>query len=89
MRSAGFTDLDELDCTEAYLTTLRGWHDGSMARADELIALWGRQLFDERAADRRASIAAVEAGWQRRVMISAARPTRRLLRQAPGRTPTL
>ena len=74
MRSAGFVDIDETDYTAQYDETLRGWIDHSDERSAELVALWGRQLFTERQADRRSSIEAVEAGWQRRSLISATRP---------------
>ena len=74
MRSAGFVDIEETDYTEQYHETLRGWHDHSAQRSTELVKLWGRQLFTERQADRRASLEAIEAGWQRRILISATRP---------------
>ena len=74
MRSAGFVDIDETDCTPEYDTTLRGWHDHTLERAEELEGMWGRELFTERQADWQAAIEAVAAGWQRRVLISATRP---------------
>jgi hypothetical protein len=74
MRSAGFADIDETDYTAQYHKTLRGWHDHSAERSKELVALWGYELFTERQADRRSSIEAVDAGWQRRILISATRP---------------
>jgi hypothetical protein len=77
MRSAGFVDIDETDYTEQYHETLRGWRDHSAERSAELVALWGQPLFTERQADRRSSIEAVEAGWQRRILISANRPQAR------------
>ena len=76
MHSAGFADIDETDYTSAYHATLRGWRDHSEERQDELVALWGHQLFTQRQADRRTAIEAVEAGWQRRILISATRPRR-------------
>lgn len=74
MRSAGFVDIDETDYTEQYHETLGGWRDHSAERSAELVELWGCQLFTERQADRRAAIEAVEAGWQRRILISATCP---------------
>jgi hypothetical protein len=74
MRSAGFDDIDETDYTAQYHETLRGWHDHSAERSEELVALWGSELFTERQGDRRSSIEAVEAGWQRRILVSATRP---------------
>jgi len=74
MRSADFVDIDEIDYTDQYHETLRAWHDHSAERSAELVALWGNTLFTERQADRRSSIEAVEAGWQRRTLISATRP---------------
>jgi len=74
MQSAGFVDIDEIDYTEQYLKTLHGWLDHSAERSAELVELWGNELFAQRQADRRSAIEAVEAGWQRRVLISATRP---------------
>lgn len=69
MRSAGFVDVEEIDRTSDYLATLRAWHDRSQARADDLAALIGADAFEERQAERRAAIDAVEDGIQRRVLI--------------------
>ena len=77
MKSAGFIDIDETDYTEQYHETLRGWLDQSAERSAELVPLWGYELFTERQADRRSAIEAVEAGWQRRILISATRPHKR------------
>jgi cyclopropane fatty-acyl-phospholipid synthase-like methyltransferase len=77
MQSAGFVDIDETDCTDRYLQTLRGWHDHSGDREDELVALWGADLFKERQEARRAAIEAVQDGLQRRVLISAAKRPKR------------
>lgn len=74
LRSAGFVDIDELDRTADYLDTLRAWHDRSAEHADELIALTSRDVFEDRQSERRAALAAVEAGIQRRVLIVATAP---------------
>ena len=94
MRSAGFIDVEEIDRTPEYLETLRGWHDLYAAHEDELVPLISRQLFDDRQHDRRAALAAIEAGYQRRVLIVGANPmsrqrtTRRVMAARAGRDPS-
>jgi cyclopropane fatty-acyl-phospholipid synthase-like methyltransferase len=80
MQSAGFADIVEIDCTEQYLRTLRGWYEHSNERDTELVELWGAEIFRERQADRLAAIEAVEDGLQRRVLVCAARPQKRSTR---------
>jgi hypothetical protein len=80
MRSAGFAEIDETDCTDRYLKTLRGWYDHSSDREDELVSLWGADLFKERQEARSAAIEAVQDGLQRRVLISAAKCQKRSTR---------
>ena len=81
MRSAGFADINETDCTDRYLDTLRGWYHHSSDREDELVALWGADLFKQRQEARLAAIEAVQDGLQRRALITAAkrRPAARKL----------
>jgi cyclopropane fatty-acyl-phospholipid synthase-like methyltransferase len=74
MRSAGFVDIEEVDATNEYLDTLRGWYERSAEREDELVGLWGAELFVDRQRDRHNAMEAVEAGVQRRVLITGTRP---------------
>jgi len=76
VRSAGFVDVEEIDCTADYHATMRAWIEQSDARADELAAVISRALLDERQRERRNALAAIEAGLQRRVMIGGRRPGR-------------
>ena len=76
MRSAGFIDVEELDRTPEYAETLRSWYDRYEEHAVEVIALISRQTFEERQRDRLAAIAAVEAGYQRRVLVLGVNPGR-------------
>ncbi|MDQ1710046.1 MAG: hypothetical protein QOG49_1431 [Frankiaceae bacterium] len=76
MRSAGFVDIETLDCTDQFAQTMRAWHDRSEELADELIAVISREVFEERQSDRRAALAAIEAGVQRRELIVGSARTR-------------
>jgi cyclopropane fatty-acyl-phospholipid synthase-like methyltransferase len=69
MHSAGFVDVEALDCTAEFAETMQAWHDRSEEHADELIALISRDAFEERQSDRRAALAAIEAGVQRRELV--------------------
>lgn len=74
MHSAGFVDVEALDYTSEFAATMRAWHDRSEEHADELIALMSRDVFGERQSDRRAALAAIEAGVQRRELVVGTRP---------------
>lgn len=82
LRSAGFDDVEELDRTAEYLVTLRGWYDRSEEHAEELAALVSQERFAERQRERRAAIDAVEAGLQRRVLLTGVRPLGGRIRDA-------
>ena len=76
MRSAGFVDVKELDRTPEYAETLRSWYDRYEEHRVEVIALISRETFEERQRDRLAAIAALEAGYQRRVLVLGVNPGR-------------
>ena len=85
MRSAGFIDVEELDRTPEYAETLRSWYDRYEEHAAEVIALISRETFEERQRDRLAAIAAVEAGYQRRVLVLGVNPGRPKENSRPSR----
>jgi hypothetical protein len=73
LHAAGFADVDELDVTEAFVTTQRAWLDGRARHRDELAALEAPGAFDQRQADHRTQLAATEAGLLRGSLLSAVR----------------
>jgi hypothetical protein len=76
LASAGFVDVGEHDLTPAFVVTARGWLHESEQHATELAAIESPELFTERQHDRRAMLAALEAGLLRRALFTAVRPSR-------------
>lgn len=76
LRNAGFDDVVARDVTEEYLVTAIGWLRETEAHADELSSLEPRQTFDDRQAERRRMIAAIEDGLLHRSMVIGTKPTR-------------
>ncbi len=74
LRSAGFADIEEVDETEEYLRTARGWYEGRERHAAELREHEGTLAFDEGQASRRQRIEFIEAGLLRRALFAAVRP---------------
>ena len=73
LRSAGFRDITETDVTSAFRATAAAWLAQSEAHADELVRLKPPGAFQQRQADRRAMLAAVDAGLLRRALLLARR----------------
>jgi hypothetical protein len=63
---AGFKSVVEADLTEDFLIAARAWYEGREARASELRATFGDSWFEDRQADSRAMIPAIEEGLLRR-----------------------
>lgn len=74
MRSAGFVEVEEIDRTAEYRETLAAWYDAHEQHAQEMRALVGSEAFDDRQRDRRAALAAVDDGLQRRVLMVGVAP---------------
>ena len=72
--AAGFTDVNELDCTAEFAAVTRAWIEQWDLHYEELAALLGKGVVDERQADRRAQLAATEDGILRRSLFTARRP---------------
>ena len=66
--SAGFKRVDEVDLTDEFLITNRGWHDGRERYRDEFVATEGIASFEERQQDSRSQIAGIESGILRRAL---------------------
>jgi hypothetical protein len=73
LRSAGFTDVTEVDLTPAFRATAAAWLAHCEAHADELALLEPPGAFAQRQADRRAMLAAIDAGLLRRALVLARR----------------
>lgn len=71
LRDAGFCDIEETDVTSAYRTSLRDLLDWSAKRRDDLRAVLGDDVFEERQNDRRVQLTAVDRGLLRRSMLVA------------------
>ena len=76
LRRAGFVDIVEEDVTGAYLETARRWLHHSDEMEPELAGLDLAASFDERQANRRTAIAAIEDGLLKRSRFVARRPDR-------------
>jgi hypothetical protein len=73
LRSAGFADVTEVDVTPAFRATAAAWLAEWESHADELAQLEPPGAFEQRLADRRALLAAVDAGLLCRAMLVARR----------------
>jgi hypothetical protein len=73
LRSAGFGEITELDVTPAFRDTAAAWLAESEAHATELARLEPPGAFAQRQADRRAMLAAIDAGLLRRALLCARR----------------
>ncbi len=73
LRSARFGDITELDVTAGFRATAAAWLSESQAHADELARLELPGAFAQRQIDRRAMLAAIDAGLLRRALLFARR----------------
>jgi hypothetical protein len=69
--SAGFGDITELDVTPEFRATAAAWLAEAAAHAEELAPLEPAGAFEQRQADRRAMLAAIDAGLLRRALLLA------------------
>lgn len=76
LESVRFTDIQHRDITDDYLATAREWLHQSLPRRDALTAVEGAQQVEERIQGWQHAIHALEAGWLRRTMYTAQRPSR-------------
>lgn len=73
LTTAGFHEISALDQTSEYGATQRRWIEVSNRYEEELRATIGLEAFDERRADRRATLEAIETGLLSRFRYSARR----------------
>jgi hypothetical protein len=73
LRSAGFLEVTEQDVAPAFRATAAAWLVDSESHANELARLEPPGAFGQRQADRRALLAAIDAGLLRRALLFARR----------------
>jgi hypothetical protein len=73
LEAAGFTDVTETDCTAEFGVVTRAWMEQWEQHRDPLVGLMGEGVVDERQADRRAQLGAIEDGILRRSLFTARR----------------
>ncbi len=71
--AAGFEQIEELDLTDAFLTTTRAWLQARLHYAGELRRVEGPDC-DQRISENRTTIRAIEAGLLRRSLFVAVSP---------------
>jgi hypothetical protein len=76
LASAGFVDVEEHDLTPAFVVTARAWLHESERHAEALAAIESPEVFGQRQRDRRALLAALEAGLLRRALFTTVRRSR-------------
>lgn len=73
LRTAGFIDVEVVDLTAEYRITQQAKIDETDRRRDDLLALVGREEYDESRRDRHNTIEAIDAGLLRRRLYLARR----------------
>jgi cyclopropane fatty-acyl-phospholipid synthase-like methyltransferase len=76
LEAAGFTDIRETDYTASYGDTARAWGEQRERFEKELTDAIGGAAFEERQADGRAKVRAIEDGILHRALLTARRPSR-------------
>jgi hypothetical protein len=74
LRRAGFTDIEVTDVTGEFLATARGWFAHASRLERDLRLDGGERAFEERQADRRQIICAIEDGLLSRALIVGMKP---------------
>lgn len=74
LEALGFTDVREVDCTEAFAKVARAWIEQCDLHHAELGAAIGESALEERQADERAQLRAIEDGLLLRSLFTARRP---------------
>jgi len=74
MDKAGFVDIDLVDMSENYLTTLEGWVQTWKDDSASLIELFGADEYNDRMRKRQVDITAVREGLLKRHLVSGTKP---------------
>ena len=73
LRSAGFVDFEEIDVTDEFLRTARGWYEAREGYASEMRELEGEAEFAESQASRKGRLEFIKTGLLRRSLFVAQR----------------
>ncbi len=73
LESAGFAEVRGVDCTEEFARVARAWIGQWDSRRADLVAAFGEQDIEERQADRRTELRAIEDGLLSRSLFTAVR----------------
>ncbi len=71
--SAGFIDIERIDCTAEYRRTAAAWLAERELHGDELRALVGEQAHEDKVKDSYETIAAIDQGLLQRYLYAASR----------------
>ena len=74
LEAAGFVDVAEIDFTSEFAAATGAWMEQWALHHDEMAALLGETVVDERQAERRGQLAAIEDGILCRSLFIARRP---------------
>jgi hypothetical protein len=74
LKSAGFTEVHERDCTEEFARVARAWVEQWDRHRADLVSVFGEQAVQERQADRRIELRAIEDGVLSRSLFTAVHP---------------
>jgi hypothetical protein len=74
LEAAGYTQVTETDSTAEFAAVTRAWIQHTDANHDDLVALLGEVTVEQRQADRRAQLRAIEDGILARSLFTARRP---------------
>jgi hypothetical protein len=77
LRRAGFDDVIELDATDEFRSVAKAWIDQWDEHRGALIEVYGQSEFENRQADRRLQLRAVEDGLLRRSLFIGSGPADR------------
>jgi hypothetical protein len=74
LESAGFVDIEDIDCTTEFATVARAWIERWDHHRDHLVDLLGVVEYEQRQRDRLAQLRAIDDGLLRRSLLAATRP---------------
>jgi hypothetical protein len=72
--AAGFTQVTETECTAEFAAAARAWIRQWEANHEDLVAVLGEPAVEQRQAERRAQLRAIEDGILSRSLFTACRP---------------
>jgi cyclopropane fatty-acyl-phospholipid synthase-like methyltransferase len=73
LEAAGFAEVTETDYSAEFVTVTEAWTENWNGHRDEMEALWGREVVEERQRDRQALLRSTKEGILRRSLFTARR----------------